>query len=62
MNDHRVVIATELHSAQWLSALVTVTSSESEHKQEAIPAEYRPMKSKTVSYIEIYKGIESVLI
>jgi len=62
MNDHRVVIATELHSAQWLSALVRVTSSETEHKEDASPAECRPMKSKTVNYIEIYKGIESVLI
>jgi hypothetical protein len=61
MNDHRVVIATELHSAQWPSVSVRVTSSESEHKEDATPAECRPMKSKDVNYIEIYKSIGSVL-
>jgi hypothetical protein len=61
MNDHRVVVAIELHSAQWPSASVRVTSSEGEHKEDAAPAECRPVKSKNVNYIEIYKGIESVL-
>jgi hypothetical protein len=51
MNDHRVVPATELHSAQWPSASVRVTSSEGEHKEDATPAECGAVKSKNVNYI-----------
>ena len=62
MNDHSVMIATELHSVQWLSASVTVTSSDREHEEGASPAECTPVISKNVNHIEIYRGIESILI
>jgi hypothetical protein len=41
---------------------VRVTASDSEHEEDASPAVCRPMKTKNVNYIEIYKDIESVLI